>query len=217
MKISLTILLSLFTLTLTGQEIKLIDSIAKAEMKAKNIPAIAIGVIQNGKLTHLKAYGYSDMEAKTMATINTPFEVASVSKTVVNLAIFKLVALGKINVDKDVNRYLPFKVKNPHLPKEKITVAELLNHHSGLIDNYEILDADNNETKGDSDVNLSVYIESYFSAKGKLYSKDNFQKNKEYRYCNTAYALLGLIVENVSGTTFEDFCKKKYLSTAWND
>ncbi|WP_185965609.1 serine hydrolase domain-containing protein [Flavobacterium zepuense] len=221
MKISLTVAFVLMSMASISQELPKIDALAAAEMSAKNIPAIGIAVIQDGKLTHLKTYGYSDLENRVKATVNTPFEVASISKTVVNLAIFNLVESGKIKLDNDINDYLPFKVKNPHLLKEKITVASLLNHHSGIVDNYAVLDADNNGTNGDSDIQLSAYLKSYFSPKGKLYSQENFQDNKGYKYCNVAYALLGVIIEKVSGTTLEDFSQNnifkplKMANTSW--
>lgn len=221
MKISLTLFLLLSVFLASAQQIAAIDTIVTCEMEAKKIPAIAISVIKDGKIIHLKSYGYSDLENKTLATVDTPFEVASVSKTVINLAVFKLVELGKIDLDKDVNHYLPFKVKNPYMPKDKITVKELLNHKSGIIDNYKILDTDNNDSNGDSAIELSNYLESYFSKNGKLYSNANFADTKEYRYANVTYALLGLVVEKISGTSLENFCNNNIFkplemnNTSW--
>ena len=191
-----------------SQEISKIDSIVKSEMKSENIPAIGLGIIKNGELKYLRAYGYSDIENKTIATINTPFQVASISKTIINLCIFKLVQQNKIDLNANINNYLNFSIENPFLPNKKITIKELLNHQSGLIDNYAILDIDNIDTNGDSDIKLSEYMKSYFSNKGALYNKNNFQNSKQYRYSNVGYALLGLIIENVSAKTLEKFSQK---------
>lgn len=83
-----------------------------------------------------------------------------------------------------------------------------MNHNSGIVDNYDVLDADNNGTAGDSHIALGGYLESYFSEKWKLYSKSNFKDNKEYQYANITYALLGLVIENASGSSVEDFCQQ---------
>lgn len=111
-----------------GQKLPEIDLLIKKELKSKTVPALAVVVIDAGKVIHLSADGFSDWENKTKATINTPFHIASVSKTITNLAIFKLVEAKKIDLNTDINKYLPFEVRNPYYPNDKITVRELLNH-----------------------------------------------------------------------------------------
>ena len=117
---------------------------------------------------------------------------------------------GKIDLNTDINTYLPFEVKNPHYTNDIITIRELLNHRSGIKDDDEIYKTHWNEPKGDSKLELRSFLREYLNLEGKLYTKEHFESNKNYKsfsYSNTGLALLGLIVETVSGITYEEFCQ----------
>ena len=206
MKKCLLILLVTSHITVFGQNLDAIDAIVKEEMTAKKTVGLSVAVIKSGELVHLKAYGLRDKENNLEATINTPFTIASVSKTVVSAAIFKLMELKQIRLTDDINDYLPFQVINPHFPNSKISISQLLNHHSGINDG----DAMQFWTyEGDSKIQLSEFLKDFLSVKGKLYHKSRFVKDTiSYRYSNIGYGLLGYIAENVSKTSFEEFCRK---------
>lgn len=179
-------------------------------MKSDNVAALAVAVIDSGKVVHLSANGFRDIKNKIQASINTPFHIASVSKTVTNLAIFKLVESGKIDLNTDINEYLPFEVKNPHYSNDIISIRELLNHRSGIKDDYAIYKSHWNEPKGDPKLELGTFLKDYLNIKGKLYTKDHFESDSNYKsfsYSNTGVALLGFIVEAVSGMKYEEFCQ----------
>ncbi|WP_176829802.1 serine hydrolase domain-containing protein [Tenacibaculum sp. MAR_2009_124] len=180
------------------------------EMKSDNVAALAIGVIDAGKLVHLSTNGFSDIEKHYEASIHTPFHIASISKTVTNLAVFKLVESKRIDLNTDINTYLPFKVKNPHYPNETITVRELLNHRSGIRDNYDLYETYWENPKGDSPFDLKLFLKEYLNEDGKLYETKHFESNsnhKSFAYSNTGYALLGLLIEIVSEMKYEEFCQ----------
>ncbi|MFK7925369.1 MAG: serine hydrolase domain-containing protein [Bacteroidia bacterium] len=120
-----------------GQSLAQIDSLIENEMKSDKVAALAVAIIDSGKVVHLSANGFRDLKRNFKASVNTPFHIASVSKTVTNLAIFKLVESGKIELNTDINQYLPFEVKSPHYPNDIITIQDLLNHRSGIKDDYE--------------------------------------------------------------------------------
>ena len=84
-----------------GQTLVQIDSLIENELKSDNVAALAVAVIDSGKIVHLSANGLRDVEGNIQASIQTPFHIASVSKTVTNLAIFKLVESGKIDLNTD--------------------------------------------------------------------------------------------------------------------
>ena len=205
----------------TAQILPDIDAIIKDEMGSRKIPALAVAVIESGKVVHLSADGFRDIENNLKVNINTPFHIASVSKIVVNLAIFKLIESGKIKLDSDINDYLSFEIRNPHLPNEIITVGEVLKHRSGILDNHEIYGPHWHTPNGDPEIKLSEFLRDYLNIKGKLYSPKHYAKFKEREYSNTGYALLGLVVENISGTSFEEFTEKnifkplKMVNTGW--
>ena len=194
-----------------SQSLPQVESLIQKEINKSKIPALAVSVIDSGKIVHLSAHGFRDLESKKKAHIHTPFHIASVSKTVITLAIFKLVETKAIDLEADINKYLPFKVQNPHFPDDKITVRELLNHRSGIRDNYELYEPHWLTPKGDPKEKLVHFLEDYLTPKGKLYHPKHFAKEDNYKkfaYSNTGYALLGLIIETVSGLDLEKFSQE---------
>ena len=193
-----------------GQTIPKIDSLIENEVKSNTVAALAVAVIDSGRVVHISTKGYRDIENNLKTTINTSFHIASVSKTVTNLAVFKLVESGKIDLNTDINRYLSFDVKNPHYPHDIITVKDLLNHRSGIKDDYEFYKPHWNIPRGDPKLKLNEFLKDYLSVDGKLYTEEHFESDSSYKsfsYSNTGVALLGLIVETVSGVKYEEFCQ----------
>lgn len=181
----------------SGQTLNEVTKLIEKELKTEKVPAIAVIVIDSLKITHLKAHGYKDWDKKEKATINTSFHLASVSKTITNLAIFKLVEQNKINLNTNINKYLPFEIQNPHFENDIITVRQLLNHRSGIRDDYDIYLPYWTASKGDSKIKLKEFLKDYLTEKGKLYKQEHFGREidyKSYKYSNTGIALLGLIV-----------------------
>ncbi|MCE7990839.1 MAG: serine hydrolase [Roseivirga sp.] len=196
----------------TGPVIQKISSLIEEEINSGKVPALAVAVIDSGKVVHLSANGLRDVAKKEKATINTPFHVASVSKTVTNMAIFKLVESGKIDLTADINEYLPFEVKNPFFPNEIITVEHLLKHRSGIKDDHEFYGPHWDTPKGDPVLQLKGYLERYLVPGGNAYKKEHYDSRPNhkhlFKYSNTGITLLGLIVEHVSGMTYEEFCQE---------
>lgn len=189
-------------------------------MKSDNVAALAVAVIDSGRVVHLSANGFRDIERSIKASVNTPFHIASVSKTVTNLAVFKLLEYEKIDMNTDINKYLPFEVKNPHYPNDLITIRQLLNHRSGIKDDYEIYKSHWNEPKGDSKLELGSFLRDYLNVDGKLYKEEHFESDASYKsfsYSNTGVALLGLIVETVSGMKYDEFCQANIFTPTGMD
>lgn len=214
----------LFSTLVLGQSIKGIDALIKAELKSKDLVSLAVGVIDSGQVVHLGAYGYRDLNTKAKAAIHTPFHIASVSKTVTNIAVFRLVEDKKVDLNTDVNKYLPFFIENPYYPDDKITIRDLLNHRSGIRDDGEIYGPHWSEPKGDPVLKLGDFLKDYLHKEGALYKKEHFDSTSAYRsfsYSNTGVALLGLIVQHVSGKHFEEYCQEQIFkplgmsNTSW--
>lgn len=202
----------------------LIDAYVEKNMEENKLPSLAVAVVKEGNISHLKTYGYRDMTTQALSTVHTPYQIASVSKTVTAMAIFHLVQEGKIELNTDIGAYLPFKVKNPHASAGKITVSDLLNHRSGIWDDYELYRPFWSVPKGDSDWKLADFLRAYLTPMGAFYKEKNFATAKEvgqFKYSNTGYAILGLIVEHVSQMSFENYCQayifrtNKMTNTSW--
>ncbi len=98
-------------------------------------PGCTIGIVRNDSLIFAKGYGMSNLEYGIINTPETIFHMASVSKQFTAYAIVLLANQGKLNLDDDISKYLSW---FPEL-KEKITIRNLLNHTSGVRDQWELL------------------------------------------------------------------------------
>ena len=184
MKKSFLSTLLIWTLTVSfGQTISKIDSLIEIEVKSDKVAALAVAVIDSGKVVHMDTKGYRDVENNLEVSINTPFHIASVSKTVTNLAIFKLVEEGKIDLTVNISQYLPFDVVNPHYPDDFITVSDLLNHRSGIKDDYEFYKPHWSIPKGDPKLKLNEFLRDYLDPAGQLYKAEHFESSERLKSC----------------------------------
>lgn len=189
---------------------KEIDRAINAEMGKFDIPSIVACIIKKDKIVWEKAYGSANIEDKIPAARETIYPIASVSKLVTSVAVLQLYERNMVNIDKDINDYLPFPVRNPKYPDKIITPRVLLTHRSGLAwPNGE----DPNFYKiypNDSAPNLGEWLKNYITPGGKNYNP-NIWKNREpgkvELYSNIGAALLGYLVEVVSRTDFNKYCE----------
>ncbi len=200
-------------------------SILKDYIEENKITGMAACIIQDGKVSWKEAAGYADVSKKIPMTADTAVILASIGKTFTAVAAMTLVEDGKLNLEDDVNEYLPFEVRNPKYPDEAITVKMLMTHTSSIIDNSDVDDSLIYIRNEDPEMTLAEYIENYFTEGGSFYdSKKCFSKEKpgvKYSYSNAAVALLGFIVEEVSEMSCDEYCREKIWSplgmknTAW--
>jgi len=155
------------------------------------VPGASLLVVHEGKAIVRRAWGLADVEAGVPATPATNYRLASVTKQFTAAAILLLAQDGKLLLNDRASKWLP------SLPKsaQSITLHQLLTHTSGLID-YEDLMPEGT-TAQVHDAGVLKLIES----KDSLY----FAPGTSYRYSNTGYSLLALIVERVSGESFATF------------
>ena len=129
--------------------------------------------------------------------------VGSVAKTITATAIMQLWEQQFIQLDADINTYLPFPVRNPHFPESKITVEQLLTHTSSIIDNRSY---EQSYSCGDSNIPLQSWLINYFDNGMGAFSEATPGSN--YGYSNVGYGLLGAIVEHVSKKPFNVYCRE---------
>ena len=102
-------------------------------------PGIAAAVVRGNQVVWSAGAGWADIERGIPTTRDTVFQLASVSKTVTCAGIMTLVEDGVLDLDADVNRYLPFKVQVPAVPGVPITMRALLTHTSAIRDRWQDL------------------------------------------------------------------------------
>jgi CubicO group peptidase (beta-lactamase class C family) len=156
-----------------------------------NGPGASVMVIQNGRRVFAKSYGLANVEEKVCATPGSNYRLASVSKQFTAMAILILADKKKLSLDDPITKFFP---EFPDYGKQ-ITVRHLLNHTSGLIDYEDIIPKET--TIPVLDINVLRLLQ--------LQEKTYFPPGSQFRYSNTAFAFLALIVEKVSGETFASF------------
>jgi CubicO group peptidase (beta-lactamase class C family) len=202
-----------------------VDALIRAQMEELHIPGLAAAAVDSGRVVWVGTYGLSNVAGQEPVSASTPFMIASVSKTITATVLMSLHASGKFGLDDDINAYLPFRVRNPNHPSEPITFRQLLRHRSSLTDNREFYGPYWGEANGDPTTSLAGYLEDYLSPDGETYDpEENFLQvtpDDRQSYCNTCYALLGYLAQEISGEPFERlseevlFAPLGMTSTGW--
>ncbi|MCY7409900.1 MAG: serine hydrolase [Chitinophagales bacterium] len=217
-------MLFLFTIKIATAQVINIDSILQAAMFEKHVPGLSALILKKGIPVWQNNYGYARIEDSIPVTENTMFMLASISKTFISTAVMHAFEDGGINLDADINTYLPFEIHNPNYPDEIITLRQLLTHTSSLQDNWTVLSL--GYTFGyDSPVTLGDFMKGYFVPGGAWYSESgNFYDEKPgtaYHYCNEGAALAAYILESIEGISFADYTQAKIFdplcmnNTSW--
>lgn len=175
-----------------------IDVYVEAEMKAQHIPGLALGIVQGNQMVHLQEFGMADRSGKAV-TSQTPFIIGSLSKSFTAMAVLQLVDAGKIELDAPVQHYLNrFHVADEEASKA-ITVRQLLNQTSGLAESTGM----NDETSRDTgDGALEARVQSFGTARLDRPVGETFE------YSNANYDILGLIVQTVSGQSYDSYIQE---------
>ena len=108
--------------------------------KSGQINGFSVAMVNKSGVLYEKGFGFSNRETKEKYTENTIQHIASVSKTLIGIALMKAKELGKLDLDDPIQDYLPFKVINPGFPNEKITIRQLATHTSSINDTDQYMD-----------------------------------------------------------------------------
>ena len=178
-----------FAQTLPDSTIKKIDNLFQ-EWNNTLSPGCTIGIVMNDQLVFSKGYGMANLEYEIPNTPQTIYHMASVSKQFTAYSIVLLAKQGKLSLDDDIHKWLPW---FPDL-KEKITIRNLLNHTSGIRDQWQLLAISGTRL---DDVITQDQIIKVLSKQQAL----NFKPGEKYTYSNSGYTMLAEIVKAVSGQT----------------
>ena len=184
-----------------------------------NTPGIAVAVVLGEEVVWSAGVGWADREQGIRATSDTVFQLASVSKTVTCAGIMALVEDHVLDLDADVNHYLPFEVRVPFAPEVPVTMRHLLTHTSGIRDRWDVWGTPWSDPSlyvdGDSPISLGEFCRSYFVPGEERYRRrKNFfdwAPGTRYAYSNLATALAGFVAESAGGIDFNELCKDRIL------
>ena len=181
-----------------GPDLAAIDRYVRSEMDAQRIPGLALGIVQGDRIVHVQGFGEADRSGREV-TPQTPFLIGSVTKSFTALAIMQLSEAGRLQLDAPVQRYLPWwRVADPNA-STLITIRHLLYQVSGL-----------------SKATGNAYATSGDTHDSALEDRVRALRDAEltepvgttWQYSNANYWTLGMIVQAVSGQSYETYVQQ---------
>jgi len=169
------------------------------------VPGVAVALIQNGKVSYQKGYGYSDLSKNKRVSTSTGFNVGSISKSIAAWGVMRLVEQGRLSLDTPIEKYL----KRWHLPDSKfdisgVTIRRLLSHTAGLPARYY-------PGWGQNDIlpSLEESLSGKKSRSGAV--RLVMEPGTKFKYSGSGYTLCQLLIEEVTGQHFEDYMHDQIL------
>ena len=172
------------------------DSIAAAALKNGPVAALSIAVVRGSDTLVMKGYGLADVENEVPATAQTVHRIGSVTKQFTAVAIMRLVEQRKLTLDDDVTKYVP----NAPTRGRRVQIRHLLNHTSGIPSYTDVGPIFGRKIRMDlpHDSLLAIVRDDSLQ----------FEPGAHFYYNNTAYYLLGMVIEKVTGKSYGDHLKE---------
>lgn len=166
---------------------KNLDAYILEYMKAMNAPGMTLGLADSNKTVRTAGYGFADVDKRTAVNEHHLFEIGSITKSFVALVLLQMRDEGKLDLQMPVLDYLPeLPIDAPFGP---ITVHHLLTHTSGLPNNLGVF-------LGDPGARLV----------------QGFKPGEHFHYCNTGFAILGLLAEKLDGRPWREVVQARILT-----
>ena len=190
----------------TDQFLQLLDDKIPQLLQEFSVPGAAIAIIEDGQIVLQKGYGYANLEKGRMITTKTGFNIGSISKSVAAWGVMKLVQEGKIELDAPVEKYLT----RWHLPEsefdtDEVTIRRLLSHTAGLS-----LHCVSAGPPYDKLPTLEGWLLGQNDGLGKV--EIVLEPGSRYKYSGGGYGVLQLLIEEVTGQSFEHFMQTHILN-----
>lgn len=172
-----------------------IDTFIQTQMQQRKIPGLQLAIVKHGKIIKTGNYGLANLQDSVPVSDKTVFTINSITKAFVGVAIVQLMEAGKLKLDAPISQYLT-DIPDTWKP---VTVQQLLSHTSGIPDivNEEesVLIADDPEEAWNMVMKLP----------------NEFKRGEQFSYNQTNYLLLGRIISNLTGMSFQEFITKEQL------
>jgi CubicO group peptidase (beta-lactamase class C family) len=198
-----------------------LDSRIKDLLSQSEVPSLAAGIVIDDTLVWSKGYGDQP------DGLDTVYMIGSVTKVFTATAIMQLYENNTLELDTDINTYIPFSVRNPNYPDTPITVRDILSHSSGIskIDiplwdydtdfiNWANTNIGWNLTVWDPAPTLGEFLNGTLNPAGLYYKSDtwkNFAPGTRWQYSNLGFLLLTYIVEQLTNQSYVDFLLDQVL------
>jgi CubicO group peptidase (beta-lactamase class C family) len=178
-----------------------VDSLAADALRGNRAAGLTVAVVRGPDTLVHKGYGFADLELQVPTPLGAVYEIGSITKQFTAVAVLQLAEQGKLSLDDPLTRYLPTYPTNGHA----VTIRRLMDHSSGIQGYTEM------RTFGP----LAVQRLPRDTLVA-LFSREPFKfaPGEAVAYNNSAYFLLGLVIEKVTGGTYADYVKKNLFDRA---
>jgi CubicO group peptidase (beta-lactamase class C family) len=193
-----------------------------ASLESAWVPGAQVAIVRDGEVAWASSFGVRNTNTGEPVTADSPFAQASISKTVMAVALLQVHESGAFGLDDPIGPYLAFTVDHPK-SQVPITFRHLLTHTAGIKDNWSVLDE--GYGPGDPAEPLGAFLERVLDPKGADYSVNRgfhaWGPGEGYDYSNVGAALAGHLVEAVTGVDFDVWCDQHIFAplamqdTAW--
>lgn len=181
-----------------GDEIRAFEGFVEMQMKIDRIPGLSVGFTKDGFLW-ARGFGFADLENKCPATEHSSYRLASNTKSMTAVAILQLAEEGKIDLDAEVQDYVPY------FPRKRwpVTVRQVMGHIGG-IQHYVDYDVEGH-IKENKDTRESLAIFADFDLMA--------EPGTKYHYSSYGYNLLGAVIEGAAGQSYGDYLEEHLWRT----
>lgn len=187
-----------------------IDSLFRSVYK-DTLPGVSVAIMRDGKIAFEKSYGMANINTKEKISATSNFNICSLTKQFTAIGILQLEEKHLLTLNDKISKFFPDMNANV---ANIITIKELLTHSSGIIDHYDFINTANMRHAHNADVyNAIKKIDSTY-----------FVPGSQFKYSNTAYCLLALIIEKVIGLSYNEYMKQNIFEPAgmmhtiiWNE
>lgn len=180
-------------------DLERVDAFVRDAMRERGVPGAAIVVVHGDRIVHTKGFGEADAQGRAV-TPQTPFRIGSSTKSFTAMAIMQLVEQGKIDLQAPVRRYLPWFRLTDAEASARITVADLIYQTSGI----------------PGEANATALADPTLTLEQNVRNLRGVSPNRpvggSFEYSNANYAVLGLVVEAVSGRPYADYVRQHILN-----
>lgn len=186
-----------------AEALRLIDIWLEAQRDYERLPGLSAAVVEDQDIIFAGAYGLADLEKKVKVSPDTIYSICSISKLFTSVAVMQLRDAGKLGLDDLVSEHLPwFDIKQQYPDSGPITIRSLLTHSSGL--------------PRESDYPYWSKPDFNFPTREQLREKLGNQKtlyppSTYFQYSNLGMSLLGEVVAELSGQSYDDYLREKIL------
>ncbi len=184
--------------SLTADQQTKVDAIARQVLATTGVPSASVGIVTNGKVAYVKAYGKAELDPPVEATPEMRYSIGSISKQFTATAILMLQQQGKLQLDDPISTWLPQLTRS-----KEVTLREILSHTSGYQDYYA---EDYSMLRMKNPTTADAIIDNW--GKKPL----DFDPGTQWQYSNTNFVIAGKIVEIVSGMPVMKFLQQNIFT-----